>query len=217
MTEFDDNTLRRIAKAVRKSERSRDPGTGHYYNPPIFKYVLNEDVVLADTVEATIWCIDDSAAVDLDAILNFADNYLLGRLAGTYGRCHWFQGQYWLLDGAFEQLESFTMLSNWVGTVAAARFTLIDGTVSYGVGIVEDKLGIFTDQLHYGQAGLAIRTTLGRHHVIQAKCAQTTVTPPTFGCCVIPRSPGLGGDISAQTTQAICTELGGEWTAGACP
>jgi hypothetical protein len=121
------------------------------------------------------------------------------------------------LNSPTEQLEKFLMLSNWSGVNAAARFTYIDAVSPHSVGIVEDKLGIFADQLSYGKVGLCVKTATGRHHVIQAKCNQATVAPPTLGCCVIPRSPGLGGDVSTQTTNAICTELGGTWTSGACP
>jgi len=129
-----------------------------------------------------------------------------------------FYGRHFVIDvepiiPCSEKFETFVMLSNWVGTKAFAVFTLATGgSVQYGV--VEDLKGIFQDQITYGQEGIGIRSCDGRHFIINAKCAQATVSPPTFGCCVY-GSPG--SPLTGQTTNADCTSLGGTWTAGACP
>lgn len=114
-----------------------------------------------------------------------------------------------------EKLEKFTMLSGWSGTNATAAFTLIEEAIADEWGTLEDPLGIFTDQIGYGHAGLSIRTCDNRHFVIQAKCNQTPITPPTLGQCLY----GTPGSLHcAQTTEANCTLLGGVWTAAtACP
>ncbi len=109
-----------------------------------------------------------------------------------------------------ERLEQFQMLTNWEYGKAWAQFQLVDETAPYGVGIVEDPQGIFSDQLSMGKKGLSIWTCRGRHFVIQARCNQT-FTVPTLGSCVW----GSEGDPHcAQTTSAYCTLLGGTWTSG---
>ena len=220
MTEFDDQTLRRMGNAVRKSEKSREKAAPNFYNPSVLKYVLAENVVLADTVKAVIWYIDDSAVIDRTATLHFKDNLLKGELSGTSGPCHWFQGQYWFLSKipTGERLEKFQMYSDWVtGTgKALAVFTLMDAASPDRWGIVEDPLLIFADQIGYGNSGLSIRTGTGRHFVIQAACKQTVVTPPDpQGACSY---SGDDGTTCAQTSEADCASLGGSWAVGGtCP
>ena len=114
-----------------------------------------------------------------------------------------------------ERLERFTMLSGWQYLKTTASFMLITAGSPDQYGILEDPLGIFTDQIGYDHSGLSIRTCDGRHFVIQAKCNQTTVTPPVLGMCLI---GSAGNSTCANTTEANCTLLGGVWTAGvSCP
>lgn len=128
-------------------------------------------------------------------------------------------GIWYAISICSERLEQFTMLSDWIGNEAFAKFRLATATGVDQYGILEDLEApdsIFTE-LTYGQTGWAIRTCDGRHFVIQAKCAQATVSPPETGCCTIERSPGAGGDITGQATEANCAFLGGTWTEGDCP
>ncbi len=113
-----------------------------------------------------------------------------------------------------ERLEKFVMLSDWSDDgFAVARFTLIEESVADVVGIVEDPLGIFADQIGFGNSGLATRTCSGRHFVIQAACDQDPVTPsaPLGSCAYI--SPD-GESSCSVTTQANCNLIAGTWTAG---
>ena len=131
-----------------------------------------------------------------------------------------FYGRHFVVDvepiiPCSEKLEQFTMLSGWQNLKAAAAFMLITASSPDQYGIVEDPLGIFTNQIGYGHSGLSIRTCNGRHFVIQAKCNQSIVTPPVLGMCLI---GSAGNSTCANTTEANCTLLGGVWTAAtACP
>lgn len=113
-----------------------------------------------------------------------------------------------------ERLEKFVMLSDWSDDgFAMARFTLIEAAVSDMVGIVEDPLGIFADQIGYGNSGLATRTCSGRHFVIQAACDQDDVTPSApLGSCSY--SGPDENPVCSITTEADCAAIPGTWTLG---
>ncbi len=113
-----------------------------------------------------------------------------------------------------ERLEKFVMLSDWSDDgFAMARFTLIEESVSDMVGIIEDPLGIFADQIGYGNSGLATRTCGGRHFVIQAACDQDDITPSApLGSCSY--NGPTGGPACSITTEADCAAIPGTWTFG---
>ncbi len=113
-----------------------------------------------------------------------------------------------------ERLEKFVMLSDWSDDgFAVARFTLIEESVADVVGIVEDPLGIFADQIGFGNSGLATRTCSGRHFVIQAACDQDDVTPSApLGSCSY-NGPDGEPDCSIMT-QADCNAIAGTWISG---
>ncbi len=113
-----------------------------------------------------------------------------------------------------ERLEKFVMLSDWSDDgFAMARFTLIEETIADMVGIVEDPLGIFADQIGYGNSGLATRTCGGRHFVIQAACDQDDITPSApLGSCSY--NDPTGGPACSITTEADCAAIPGTWTLG---
>ncbi|HUP79618.1 MAG TPA: hypothetical protein VM260_13790 [Pirellula sp.] len=117
-----------------------------------------------------------------------------------------------------ERLEKFVMLSNWNSGLAVARFWFAGVSTGSGgtVGIVEDELLIFDNQLSYGKWCNSILDCNGRHFVIQAKCAQATVVPSDpIGACIL--SPGDGGGCF-QLSESDCEAMGGTWTLGdPCP
>lgn len=113
-----------------------------------------------------------------------------------------------------ERLERFVMLSDWSEDgFAVARFTLIEAAASDMVGIVEDPLGIFADQIGLGNSGLATRTSSGRNFVIQAACEQEEVAPSApLGSCVY--IDPTGNPSCSMTTEADCAAIAGTWTSG---
>ncbi len=113
-----------------------------------------------------------------------------------------------------ERLEKFVMLSDWSDDgFAMARFTLIEQSIADMVGIVEDPLGIFADQIGYGNSGLATRTCSGRHFVIQAACDQDDVAPSVpLGSCSY--SGPTGDPVCSITNEADCDAIPGTWTLG---
>jgi hypothetical protein len=113
-----------------------------------------------------------------------------------------------------ERLEKFVMLSDWSDDgLAVARFTLMEAAASDMVGIVEDPLGIFADQIGLGNSGLATRTCSGRHFVIQAACEQDDVAPSApLGSCAY--SDPTGNPACSLTTEADCAAIPGVWTLG---
>ena len=113
-----------------------------------------------------------------------------------------------------ERLEKFVMLSDWSDDgFAMARFTLIEQSIADMVGIVEDPLGIFADQIGYGNSGLSTRTCGGRHFVIQAACDQDDVTPSVpLGSCSY--SGPTGDPVCSITNEADCDAIPGTWTLG---
>jgi hypothetical protein len=80
-----------------------------------------------------------------------------------------------------ERLGKFTMLTDWYVGKAHAHFQLIDETAPYGVGIIEDPLGVFADVIVTGNSGLSRQTCSGRYFAIQAPCNQQRNQQPN--CC----------------------------------
>ena len=120
----------------------------------------------------------DSDFTELQISDSLGNAQILWRAGGT--------GSQWAIvrignAACSERLEKFVMLSDWSDDgFAMAQFTLIEESIADMVGIVEDPLGIFGDQIGYGNSGLATRTCSGRHFVIQAACDQDDVTPYAF-------------------------------------
>ncbi len=102
-----------------------------------------------------------------------------------------------------ERLEKFVMLSDWSDDgFAVARFTRIEESVADVVGIVEDPLGIFADQIGFGNSGLATRTCSSNPSSSSSK-PSSSVPSSSAPSSSVPSSSAPSSSIPSSSSSSV--------------